>query len=140
MSGDNEVIADMQDGAADIDIANGEVDEGADGLGELAGDMASRPMRKAKRQLGRSSPGKEVGIVPDGVSNLPSKKVLPLSKNSRKSRDGRGRGLPKKGKTTWLYKKTNAKYFFLLRISFHNINFKLYNINLYICFALLLLN
>lgn len=96
MSGDNEVIADLQDGAADM--VNGEIDESADGIGELSKDMASRPMRKAKRHLGRLSPGKDG--VPDGT-NLQTKKILPLSKNSRKSRDGRGRGLPKKGKTTW---------------------------------------
>lgn len=86
----------VQDGVSD-DLINGMEDglEGVDGLGELSKDIASRPIRKAKRQLGRHSPGKEVG--PDGAA-LQAKKTLPLAKNSRKSRDGRGRGLPKKGK------------------------------------------
>lgn len=86
----------VQDGVSG-DLVNGMDDsiESVDGLGELSKDIASRPIRKAKRQLGRHSPGKEVG--PDGAA-VQTKKTLPLAKNSRKSRNGRGRGLPKKGK------------------------------------------
>lgn len=85
----------LQDG---VDMVNGieeDPSEGIDGLGELSSkDLSSRPIRKARRQLGRLSPGKEVG--PEGAA-AQVKKALPLAKNSRKSRDGRGRGLPKKG-------------------------------------------
>uniref|UniRef100_A0A0B6YPD9 Programmed cell death protein 4 n=1 Tax=Arion vulgaris TaxID=1028688 RepID=A0A0B6YPD9_9EUPU len=86
----------VQDGVSSEDLINGMDDgiESIDGLGELSNDISSRPIRKAKRQLGRHSPGKEVG--PDGAAVL-AKKALPIAKNSRKSRDGRGRGLPKKG-------------------------------------------
>uniref|UniRef100_A0A0B7A9Z6 Programmed cell death protein 4 n=1 Tax=Arion vulgaris TaxID=1028688 RepID=A0A0B7A9Z6_9EUPU len=84
----------VQDGVVE-DLAIGMEDsiESVDELGELSRSIASRPVRKAKRHLGRNSPGKEVG--PNGV--VVQTKVLPLTKNSRKSRDGRGRGLPKKG-------------------------------------------
>lgn len=97
MSAAMELGADVQDGVSEI--VNGEIqpeDEDADGLGELEKDLSSRPIRKAKRVLGRSSPGKEVG--PDGAVGQAKKTINPtLAKNSKKSRDGRGRGLPKKG-------------------------------------------
>ena len=95
MSSEMEVgPADVQDGA---EMLNGDIDadEAADGLGELSNDIATRPIHKAKRTLGRRSPGKELGPVANrGDAN----KTVPIqSKNSKKSRDGRGRGLPKKG-------------------------------------------
>lgn len=94
MSAEMEVVSEsLQDGVS-VDMVNGIDDESIDGLRELSKDLSSRPIRKAKRQLGRLSPGKEVG--PEGAAAL-IKKALPLAKNSRKSRDGRGRGLPKKG-------------------------------------------
>lgn len=86
----------VQDGVCD-DIVNGNIAlEEADVLGELSNDISSRPIHKAKRLLGRRSPGKEIG--PEGAA-IPKGKVVPqsLAKNSKKSRDGRGRGLPKKG-------------------------------------------
>ncbi|XP_012934644.1 programmed cell death protein 4 [Aplysia californica] len=95
MSAAMEVSADVQDGVSE-EMVNGDIEEDADGLAELSKDLSSRPIRKAKRLLGRQSPGKEVAA--EGAAGQ-AKKTLPptLAKNSRKSRDGRGRGLPKKG-------------------------------------------
>lgn len=88
---------DVQDGVSDR-IMNGDIeaDEEADGLAELSKDLASRPIHKAKRLLGRRSPGKETV----GQSDRHIRRTTPptQAKNSKKSRDGRGRGLPKKGK------------------------------------------
>jgi programmed cell death protein 4 len=56
-----------------------------------------RIIRRAKRPS-KASPMKEDGTV--SMQNLPSginKPYLPFSKNSKKSRNARGRGLPKKG-------------------------------------------
>ena len=53
-----------------------------------------RPVRKAKRQLARQMSGGDSSSNNNAQAN---KKLLVFSKNSRKSRDGRGRGLPKKG-------------------------------------------
>lgn len=100
MSAEMEVSADVQqdqDGVS-AEMVNGdfEAEEDADALGELSKDLSLRPIRKARRHLGRQSPGKEVG--PEGAAGPAKKTVQPvLAKNSRKSRDGRGRGLPKKG-------------------------------------------
>ena len=86
---------DVQDGVSD-GIMNGDIEaeEEADGLAELSKDLASRPIHKAKRLLGRRSPGKET------ASDRQIRRTTPptQAKNSKKSRDGRGRGLPKKGK------------------------------------------
>ena len=56
-----------------------------------------RVIRKAKRTIKRS-PSKEDGVVTNAgiLNNL--KGPVPFSKNSRKSRNGYGRGQPKKGK------------------------------------------
>ena len=57
-----------------------------------------RVIRKAKR-VGKPSPQKEQSQVNGMSSHVPpgihGKKTLPFSKNSRKSRNTRGRGLPK---------------------------------------------
>ena len=84
----------VQDG--ETNMVNGAEDsaEAADSIAELSGDLSSRPIRKAKRNLGKTG-NHELGS--EGAA-AQAKKALPLSKNSRKSRDGRGRGLPKKGK------------------------------------------
>lgn len=91
-------LADVQDGVSAAIMLNEDIDaddEAADRLGELSKDMASRPIHKAKRTLGRRSPGKELGL---GANRGDASKSVPtLAKNSKKSRDGRGRGLPKKG-------------------------------------------
>ena len=97
-------IGNVQDGASEDVIGNGDIAAGeeADGLGELEKDLSSRPMHRAKRTLGRRSPGKEIGpIIETGLNKNP----IPsnLSKNSKKSRDGRGRGLPKKGEHVVLF-------------------------------------
>ncbi|XP_074640696.1 programmed cell death protein 4-like [Tubulanus polymorphus] len=69
-------------------------------------DLSNKPlriMRKAKRpsRMTRSlSTGDDPAIngeVADVLGNLHGIKPQPFSKNSRKSRNGRGRGLPKKG-------------------------------------------
>ena len=79
----------------DVDISeemNGNEEEGmVEGNGS-----SSKPVRvihKAKR-FHRSLSGSDTPLS-NGLNgnNMP----LPLSKNSRKSRDGRGRGMPKKG-------------------------------------------
>ena len=55
-----------------------------------------RVIRKAKRTIKRS-PSKEDGVVTHvGILNN-LKGPVPFSKNSRKSRNGYGRGQPKKG-------------------------------------------
>ncbi|KAK7109895.1 programmed cell death protein 4-like [Littorina saxatilis] len=71
-------------------------------LNTETGQLGDRPVRKARRQLSRQTSGG------DGTSNSnaqTTKKVVLFNKNSRKSRDGRGRGMPKKGgaggKGTW---------------------------------------
>ena len=90
-----EVVADsVQDGVSNMVNGIDENVEAADSIAELTGDISSRPIRKAKRNLGKVG-NHELG--PEGAA-AQVKKALPLSKNSRKSRDGRGRGLPKKGK------------------------------------------
>ena len=63
-----------------------------------------RVIRKAKRTIKRS-PSKEDGVV--NIAGLASSHVnlkgpLPFSKNSRKSRNGYGRGQPKKGSSLQL--------------------------------------
>ncbi|GFO14546.1 programmed cell death protein 4 [Plakobranchus ocellatus] len=94
MSSEMEVGADsVQDGVSNMVNGTDDNAEAADSIAELSGDLSSRPIRKAKRNLGKSG-GHELG--PEGAA-AQAKKALPLSKNSRKSRDGRGRGLPKKG-------------------------------------------
>lgn len=63
-------------------------------LNTETGQLGDRPVRKARRQLSRQTSGG------DGTSNSnaqTTKKVVLFNKNSRKSRDGRGRGMPKKG-------------------------------------------
>lgn len=64
--------------------------------------VEDRQVRKAKRLLTRQTSGGDSSSNNNAQVN---KKLLVLSKNSRKSRDGRGRGLPKKGgaggKGTW---------------------------------------
>lgn len=95
----------VQDGALDMGIG---IEDGEDGEAEITKDLASRPIRKAKRQLGKRSPGKEIGL--DGA--LVQIKKLPLMKNSRKSRNGRGRGLPKKGKYKVITRWTVETFFF----------------------------
>ena len=100
-------IGNVQDGVSnDVVNENGDGDiavgEEADGLGELEKDLSSRPMHKAKRVLGRRSPGKDLGpaiSVGQNKNSIPSN----VSKNSKKSRDGRGRGLPKKGEHMVLF-------------------------------------
>lgn len=57
-------------------------------------NIGDRPMRKAKRLLTRQTSG---GDSTGNNNAQTNKKLLLFSKNSRKSRDGRGRGLPKKG-------------------------------------------
>ena len=54
--------------------------------------LEGRITRKAKRRL-RKSPSKEILPVINGIVTVPQRE-----KNMRKSRGGRGRGLPKKGK------------------------------------------
>ena len=98
MSAEMDTSSNVQDGDRD-DLVNGNValEEEADVLGELSSDISSRPIHKAKRLLGRRSPGKEIG--PEGAARQKAKAISQsLTKNSKKSRDGRGRGLPKKGK------------------------------------------
>ncbi|XP_076436179.1 programmed cell death protein 4-like [Babylonia areolata] len=93
----------IQDGVATDVTMNGEdelleLDDNpeADSLGE------ERQVMKAKRMLTRQSSG---GDSSSNNNTQANKKLLVFSKNSRKSRDGRGRGLPKKGgaggKGTW---------------------------------------
>lgn len=55
-----------------------------------------RVFRKAKRTIKRS-PSKEDGVVKAGMPSSQVKGLAALSKNSRKSRNGLGRGQPKKG-------------------------------------------
>lgn len=58
-----------------------------------------RVIRKAKRlttMSPRKDEGSENGVVPGHVIHS-TMRIPPFSKNSRKSRQGRGRGLPKKG-------------------------------------------
>ncbi|GFS07527.1 programmed cell death protein 4 [Elysia marginata] len=94
MSAEMEVVADsVQDGESNMVNGTEESAEAADSIAELSGDLSSRPIRKAKRNLSKQG-NHELG--PEGAA-VQTKKALPLSKNSRKSRDGRGRGLPKKG-------------------------------------------
>jgi hypothetical protein len=72
-----------------------ELNEDEEAEGELADSIGDRPVRKAKRQLARQTSGGESST--NNNAQTAAKKVVPFSKNSRKSRDGRGRGLPKKG-------------------------------------------
>ncbi|XP_076460642.1 programmed cell death protein 4-like [Babylonia areolata] len=90
-------------------IQDGEMAEdmnGDDSVGDVDGgtgtdSVGDRPMRKAKRLLTRQSSGGDGS----NTSSAQLNKKIPFNKNSRKSRDGRGRGLPKKGggggKGTW---------------------------------------
>lgn len=82
-------------------LQNGDVDGPEDML--ITGDVdpicaledQSKPIRlirKAKR-INRSNSGGDASSA-----ETPASTGLPLTKNSRKSRDGRGRGDPKKGK------------------------------------------
>ncbi|PVD30284.1 hypothetical protein C0Q70_09548 [Pomacea canaliculata] len=90
MSADMENVSEpvqLQDGESTDVAMNGEVEVIPES--ETAED---RPVRKAKRQLSRQRSGSD-----SSNNNAAVKKALPNSKNSRKSRDGRGRGLPKKG-------------------------------------------
>ncbi|KAL8615438.1 hypothetical protein ACOMHN_036258 [Nucella lapillus] len=65
--------------------------------------VGDRPVRKAKRFLTRQSSGGDGAS--SNICQVTKKVPLALNKNSRKSRDGKGRGLPKKGgaggKGTW---------------------------------------
>lgn len=87
----------IQDGAEIIDVTmNG--DELFNEEAELSletDNIEGRPIRKAKRLLSRQTSGGESST--NNNAQTAAKKVIPFSKNSRKSRDGRGRGLPKKG-------------------------------------------
>ncbi|XP_071090513.1 programmed cell death protein 4-like [Haliotis cracherodii] len=94
--------------AVSVPMHNGNIQHGESGAdviengnellnGSEPSEVPARIIRKAKRLI-RRSPGKETGAkeivtVISGNAN----KRLPLSKNSRKSRNGRGRGEPKKG-------------------------------------------
>ena len=74
-------------------MMNGNMWFGKDSSEDMRG-KEGRIIRKAKRSM-KISPRKEDGFV--NGSTAPSSNVLLLSKNSRKSRNGVGRGLPKKG-------------------------------------------
>ena len=80
----------IQDGVELADVSmNGDEANESDNVGD-------RPIRKAKRLLTRQTSGGD--NASNNNTQQATKKLLPFSKNSRKSRDGRGRGLPKKGK------------------------------------------
>lgn len=91
----------IQDGAEVTDVTmNGDeaLNEDAE-IGLETDNIEDRPIRKAKRHLVRQTSGSG-GTGESSTNNnaqTAAKKVIPFSKNSRKSRDGRGRGLPKKG-------------------------------------------
>ena len=84
----------IQDGEITNDVVFNGFHELIDEEYELDNDFSNdRPMRKAKRLLTRQT--SEGDNTTNNVQI--NKKVLFMSKNCRKSRDGRGRGLPKKG-------------------------------------------
>lgn len=92
-------------------LQNGEVVVESDEMNGNVGeeDMVSsidsptkeiRIIRKAKR-LHRQNSGE--GKPENGSVPFNNKSIIPTSKNSRKSRDGKGRGLLKKGNYMFLY-------------------------------------
>ena len=83
----------IQDGVVPDVVMNGD-DSLIDAEDPETDIIADRPVRKAKRLLSRQSSSGDSTANNNAQLN---KKVLVCSKNSRKSRDGRGRGLPKKG-------------------------------------------
>ncbi|XP_038070603.1 programmed cell death protein 4-like [Patiria miniata] len=103
-----------QNGDVSSDEADGNNNPSAEGDGVNGGPISAlegRITRKAKRRL-RKSPSKEnPPVLINGLVTVPQKE-----KNLRKSRSGRGRGLPKKGgaggKGTWgtpgLYEENDA--------------------------------
>ncbi len=67
----------------------------------------NRVIRKAKRTL-KKSPSKDDGVVNNvGLHNNHLRAPGPLSKNSRKSRNGYGRGQPKKGEKLIFFKEAS---------------------------------
>jgi hypothetical protein len=64
------------------------------------GDPRRHPRRNHRKPNSRSNSGGENGELADGAANghLQPRLELKYSKNSRRSRTGYGRGLPKKGK------------------------------------------
>lgn len=84
----------IQDGVSTDVTMNGEDALNEDEYNPETDNIQDRPMRKAKRLLTRQTSGGDNTSNNNAQAN---KKLLLFSKNSRKSRDGRGRGLPKKG-------------------------------------------
>lgn len=84
-----------QDG--DLAGENGNVLFGKDSVQNMP-TKEGRVFKKAKRTIRLSPQKDEYGQ--NGLSWLPvnGHKAVVLEKNSRKSRDGKGRGMPKKGK------------------------------------------
>ena len=85
---------DFQDG----ELMNGNVPLFNKDSSENVPVKEGRLIKKAKR-IGKTSPQKEEdyvnGMTPSVSQPIHGKKPLPFSKNSRKSRNARGRGLPK---------------------------------------------
>lgn len=92
---ENRMNADFQDGEC---FSNGNVPLFNKDSSQNAPVKEGRVIKKAKR-IGKGSPRKDED-VPNGLTMVPTipvhgKKPVPYSKNSRKSRNARGRGLPK---------------------------------------------
>ena len=79
-----------------------------------------RVIRKAKRTIKRS-PSKEDGVVTAGGMPNHLKGPVPFSKNSRKSRNGYGRGQPKKGGNLIYSISTSCHLFLTLYVGWKNI-------------------
>ncbi|KAL8603229.1 hypothetical protein ACOMHN_046235 [Nucella lapillus] len=92
----------IQDGVATDVTMNGEEEMVDLEENPETENIEQRQVRKAKRLLTRQTSGGDSSSNNNANAN---KKLLVFSKNSRKSRDGKGRGLPKKGgaggKGTW---------------------------------------
>lgn len=84
----------IQDGVATDVTMNGDDSLNEGDYNPETDNVDDRPIRKAKRLLTRQTSGGDSSSNNNAQTN---KKLLLFSKNSRKSRDGRGRGLPKKG-------------------------------------------
>jgi hypothetical protein len=82
-------VEEIQDGS-DIDDSNALF---AKDSAENVVDKDGRVIRKAKRLLKGSSNGEKIVVAEGGAA--PPRVIL--TKNSRRSRNGYGRGLPKKG-------------------------------------------
>ena len=92
------VNMELQDG----DMANGSMLDGEESSDNMAFKEA-RPMHKAKRHFKQTFKTEEVNGL---VLTSPVKEDAPslaAAKNSKKSRMGRGRGLPKKGTISTFY-------------------------------------